>query len=142
MPAIIKNIVAVICGIVVGGVVNMTLVSIGPSLIPLPEGADISTTEGLRDSMTLFAPANFLFPFLGHALGTLSGAFVAAKLAAKRPLILAFVIGAFFLAGGISMVLLVGGPLWFQVVDIVVAYVPMGYLGGRLAVKQPRNNNN
>ena len=63
MNAISRNPLAVI----VGGLVNGGLASLGPSLVPLPEGADVSTMEGLRASMSLFTPANFLFPFLGSA---------------------------------------------------------------------------
>src|SRR4051794_19324877 len=79
-----RNVFAAVFGLFVGGVVNMGLVAIGPSIIPLPEGADVSTMEGLRESMALFSPVHFLFPFLAHALGTLAGAFVAAKLAVSH----------------------------------------------------------
>ena len=111
----------------------MALVSIGPSVIPLPEGADVSTTAGLRESIQLFSPLNFLFPFLGHALGTLVGAFVAAKIAVSQQMQIAIGIGAFYLLGGIAAVAMFGGPLWFAIVDLVVAYIPMGYLGGKLS---------
>ncbi len=74
MHPILRNALAVIGGIVVGMVVNMGLVTAGPAIVPLPEGADVSSMEALRDSMELFTPANFIFPFLGHALGTLAGA--------------------------------------------------------------------
>ena len=86
MNPIARNILAVIIGFVVGSLVNMALVNVGPSVIPLPEGADVSTMDSLRASMKLFTPVNFLFPFLAHALGTLTGAFVAAKLAVSHVL--------------------------------------------------------
>ncbi len=128
-----RNILAVIGGIVVGSLVNMMLVNIGPSVIPLPEGADMSTTAGLRESMKLFTPANFIFPFLAHALGTLVGAFIAAKFAASHQMRLSMIIGVLFLIGGISAVIMLGGPLWFNVTDLVLAYIPMGMLGAALA---------
>jgi hypothetical protein len=111
----------------------MGLVNIGPLVVPLPEGADVSTMEGLRASMQLFTPVNFLFPFLAHALGTLAGAFVAAKFAASHSAKFALGIGVFFLMGGIAAVYMLGGPLWFIVADLIVAYIPMGYLGAVLA---------
>lgn len=132
MNPIVRNVFAVIFGIAAGSLVNMGLVTLGPLVVPLPEGVDLSTMEGLREGMKLFTPANFLFPFLAHALGTLSGAFVAAKVAASRPVTFALVIGAFFLIGGVMMVRMVGGPMWFNVADLVLAYIPMGYLGGIL----------
>ena len=140
MNPIAKNVLAVISGVVVGSLVNMGLISIGPLVVSLPEGADVSTMENLRDSMRLFTPVNFLFPFLAHALGTLSGAFVAAKVAASHQVKFAIGIGAFFLIGGATMVSMLGGPLWFNVSDLLLAYIPMGYLGGILARgKRPQN---
>ncbi len=133
MNPIAKNVLAVISGVAVGSLVNMGLISIGPLVVSLPEGADLSTMENLRDSMKLFTPVNFLFPFLAHALGTLSGAFIAARVAAGHQVKFAIGIGVFFLIGGATMVSMLGGPMWFNVSDLLLAYIPMGYLGGILA---------
>ena len=133
MNVVVRNAVAVIVGFAAGSLVNIGLVNVGPAVVPLPEGADVSTMEGLKESMKLFTPANFLFPFLGHALGTLAGAFVAAKTAVSHHRKFALGIGAFFLIGGVMMVSMVGGPMWFIVADLLLAYIPMGYLGGILA---------
>ncbi len=133
MNPIVKNILAVIVGIVVGGIVNSALVNIGPMVVPLPEGADVSSMEALANSMKLFTPVNFLFPFLAHAVGTLVGAFLAAKIAASHKMKLAIGIGFLFLLGGITAAAMLGGPVWFVVVDLVLAYIPMGFLGGKLA---------
>ncbi len=133
MNPIIKYIIAVIVGLVVGSGVNMGLVNIGPSIIPLPEGADVSNMEALAKSMKLFTPANFLFPFLGHALGTLVAAFVAAKIAGKHHIKFGLGLGVFFLLGGITAASMLGGPIWFVVADLVLAYIPMGFLGGKMA---------
>ncbi|MDG2124515.1 MAG: hypothetical protein P8J87_12495 [Verrucomicrobiales bacterium] len=133
MKPIAKNILAVVVGIASGMAVNMAVVGVGPSVVPLPEGADVSTVEKLSESMALFAPENFIFPFLAHALGTFAGAFVAAKLAGSQALKLAIGTGLWFMLGGGAMALLVGGPAWFNVCDLLLAYLPMGYLGGRLA---------
>lgn len=133
MKTVGRNILAVLAGAILGSIVNMGLVNVGPVIVPLPEGADVSTMERLRESMTLFTPANFLFPFLGHAVGTLVGAYVAARLAASHPAKLALGIGLLFLIGGIAAVRMMGGPLWFVVIDLLLAYIPMGYLGGVLA---------
>lgn len=133
MKTIARNILAAVAGLFVGGIVNMALVTIGPTIIPVPEGIDMTTAEGLKAGMELLAPVNFVFPFLAHALGTLVGAFLAAKLAASRSRMLALFVGVFFLVGGISAVKMFGGPLWFKVVDLGLAYIPMGFLGGALA---------
>ena len=135
MKSMLRNLIAILAGIFVGSIVNITLVNIGPSVIPLPEGANVTDMESLRESMALFTPANFVFPFLGHALGTFAGAFVAAKLSVNRQTVFALIVGLFFLSGGIFMVVTVGGPLWFIACDLLLAYIPMSFIGARLAGK-------
>ena len=87
MNAILRNILAVITGIIIGSIVNMSIINISGSVIPPPEGADITTMEGLKAAMHLFKPINFLFPFLAHAIGTLAGALIAAYIAATHKIL-------------------------------------------------------
>jgi hypothetical protein len=135
MNPILKNILAIIAGIILGSLVNMGIISISGSIIPPPEGADISTMEGLRDSMHLFEPKHFLMPFLAHALGTFIGAMLCAKLAANNKIGLSMAIGIFFLIGGIASVISIQGPMWFNIVDLTFAYLPASYLGARLVAR-------
>ena len=137
MNPILKNIIAVIAGFLCGSLVNGGIIMVSGSVIPPPDGADVTTMEGLKASIHLFEPRHFLMPFLAHALGTLVGAFLAAKLAANHQLKFALVIGILFLAGGITNVILLPSPLWFSVLDLVAAYLPMAYLAGKTAIKKP-----
>jgi len=107
-------------------------VNIGPKVIPPPEGADFSTMEGLKASMHLMKPVNFLVPFVAHAAGTLVGAALAALIAASHKMRFAMLIGGLFFIGGISAILMLGGPLWFAACDLALAYFPMAWLGGAL----------
>lgn len=135
MNATVKNILAIIAGIGVGMVVNMGIIMISSSIIPPPEGIDNTTMEGLKAGMHLFEPKHFIMPFLAHALGTLAGAFVAAKLAVSHQMKYAIGIGVFFLLGGLANIFMLPSPTWFTVLDIGVAYIPMGLLAGNLASK-------
>lgn len=110
----------------------MGLVIVGPMVIPPPEGADMSTMEGLKEAMPLFGPQHFIFPLLAHALGTLVGAMVAAAIAATHKMRFALAIGAFFLIGGTRNMAILPAPVWFNVLNLVVAYLPMGWIGGRI----------
>ena len=47
-------------------------------------------------------------------------------------MVLSISVGVFFLLGGISMVFIMPAPLWFIIVDISIAYIPMGWLGWKL----------
>jgi len=133
MSPVLKNIIAVISGFLIGSLVNGGIIMISASVIPPPIGADVTTMEGLKASMHLFEPKHFLMPFLAHALGTFSGAFFAAKIAATHQMKFAMGIGILFLAGGITNVILLPSPLWFSILDIAGAYVPMAYLAYKLA---------
>jgi formate hydrogenlyase subunit 3/multisubunit Na+/H+ antiporter MnhD subunit len=129
---ILRNILAVIAGLIVGGMVNMGIVMISGSIIPPPEGVDLSNIEGMREAMPLMEFRHFIMPFFAHALGTLIGAFIASFLAISHQLNMARIVGVFFLIGGIVMVVQLPSPLWFNIVDLVFAYIPMACIGGRL----------
>ena len=136
MSPVLKNVLAVVAGIVVGMVVNMGIIMVGPMLIPLPEGIDPMDPESLKAGMHLLETKHYITPFLAHSMGTLVGAFVAAKIAASHGMKLALVIGVFFLAGGIYNVVNLDPPTWFAIAELVVAYIPMAILGHRLAGPQ------
>jgi hypothetical protein len=126
MNTLLRNIFALIAGGILGAVVNMSFIVAGSKVFPLPES---------------FEPMNamnwdlkfFIFPFLAHALGTLAGAFIAAKIAATYKKTFALIVGAFFLIGGTMMVFMLPAPIWFVVLDLAVAYIPMGWLGWRIS---------
>jgi hypothetical protein len=137
MNPILRNILAVISGIVIGSTVNMAIINISGSIIPPPEGTDISTTEGLIEAISLFQPKHFILPFLAHALGTLVGALIAALIAASHKMKFAMGIGVFFLFGGIAVnLIMLPSPLWFSILDICLAYIPMAYLAGKLVIRK------
>lgn len=129
MPKLLRNVLAVVAGLVVGSVVNMALITISPSLIPPPSGVDVSNAESLAKSIHLFEPRHFVMPFLAHALGTLVGAFVAYLIAGSRKATFAWVIGVIFLCGGVAASFMIPAPAWFIALDLVVAYLPMAWLG-------------
>ncbi len=133
MPRALRLVIAFVAGWLAGSAVNMGLVMAGGRLIPAPAGVDVTTMEGLKAGMHLFGPENFLFPFLAHALGTLAGAMVATWLTPGRTRGPALAVGIVFLLGGIAVNYMLPGPLWFTLLDVLVAYLPMAWLGHRLA---------
>jgi hypothetical protein len=134
MGAIARNTIAIISGVLAGSLVNMGLIMLSSQVIPPPEGVDVTSMESLRSSMHLFEPKHFLFPFLAHALGTFVGGFVASMLAATQRMKIALGVSAFFLLGGIVNVFLLPAPIWFAALDLIGAYIPMGWFAGKLAV--------
>jgi hypothetical protein len=137
MQPFVRNILAVIVGLVAGSLVNMGLVTLGPRVIPPPTGVDMSTPEGLQAAMPLLAPRHFVFPFLAHALGTFVGALVACRMAGSRGALFAWVIGVLFLGGGIAACLMIPAPKWFIALDLLGAYLPMAWIASRLGAGRP-----
>ena len=133
MNPVIRNILALVAGWVVGSVINMGLIQTGHTLMPI-EGVDPSDMEALAAAMPTLDFKYFIFPFLAHALGTFSGAIVAGLLAASHKMKFSLGIGVLFLAGGIMVNYMLPGPIWFAVADIVLAYIPMAWIGGKIAL--------
>ena len=136
MNPIVRNILAVIAGIVLGSAVNMGIIMVSGSIIPPPDGADVTTMEGLSASMHLFGPKHFIMPFLAHALGTFAGALIAGLIAVSHKMKFSLGIGVFFLFGGIANVFMLPSPTWFTILDIVGAYIPMAYIAARIIIKK------
>jgi hypothetical protein len=113
----------------------MGIIMISGLIIPPPDGADVTTMEGLKASIHLFQPKHFILPFLAHALGTFAGASLAAVLAPNHKMRFALGIGVLFLAGGIANVFMLPSPAWFIALDLLGAYIPMAYYAGKLAAK-------
>ncbi len=138
MPNLLRNVLAVLAGIAIGGAVNMALVTLSPRLIPPPAGVDASSAESLSKSMHLFEPRHFIMPFVAHAVGTLGGALAAYLLAASHEARIAYVIGAVFLCGGVAASLLIPAPAWFIALDLLAAYLPTAWLGVQIGTRMKR----
>jgi hypothetical protein len=131
----LKIALAIFGGLLVGGIVNMSIINISGSLIPPPEGADLSNMEGLKKAMVFFEPKHFLMPFLAHALGTFSGALICSLIVKEYKFICSLIVGLFFFIGGLTMVLQLPSPIWFNIVDLAFAYFPMAWVGSLLIKK-------
>ncbi|MCZ8155202.1 MAG: hypothetical protein O9264_03715 [Leptospira sp.] len=122
------NASSVLLGFILGSMANMGIIMLGGTIIPPPEGADVTTMEGLKASIHLFQPIHFLMPFLAHAIGTLIGSMIAFRIAISFKNRFAYTIGGLFLLGGIANIIMLPGPIWFTIVDLGLAYIPMSFL--------------
>ena len=122
----LKNIGIIILGIIIGMIINIGLIILGGIIIVPSDN---------------FEPMNainwdlkyFIFPFLAHALGTFSGAFIVSKLSKKTNIAIPLIVGFYFLSGGIYMATILPAPIWFILLDITGGYIPMALLGWKLA---------
>lgn len=131
MKPLTRNILAVVAGWLIGSIINMSLVSIGHSVFPIP-GIDPEDMEKLASVIGTLEFKFFIFPFLAHALGTFAGAVTASYTAANNRMKFALVIGVIFLIGGIVASFMLPAPVWFIILDLLFAYIPMAWLAGKL----------
>jgi len=141
MPNKLRNVLAIIAGIVIGGGVNMALIALSPLLIPPPAGVDVSNPESLSKAMHLFEPRHFVMPFWAHALRTLAGALTAYLAAATYRAQMAYVIGAIFFCGGVAASFMIPAPSWFIAIDLLAAYLPMAWLSIQIGSRVKQRDN-
>lgn len=134
MKTVVRNILAIIIGWFIGSAINMGLIEAGHTLIPI-EGLDPNDMNALAKVMPTLSAKFFIFPFLAHALGTLIGAIVAGWIAASHKMKFSLAIGALFLLGGIAVSFMLPAPIWFIACDIIIAYIPMAFIGGKIVKK-------
>lgn len=131
----LRSILAVVLGLVVGSVVNMGLVLLGSELIPPPPGVDVSNADSIAASIHLYQAKHFIAPLVAHALGTLVGAAIAYSIAINHRQRAAWAVGGIFLMGGSFAAFMISAPVWFLSADLVMAYMPMAWLGIKLGSK-------
>ncbi len=129
MNPALRNILAVIIGTVACLMLNGLLLGVMMKVIPTPSGFDPNdpSTYGLLENRHL------LSPFIAHAVPSLIGGFLAALIAATRKMSFALVVGGLHLLGGIAAAFMIPAPAWFIALDLIVAYLPMAWIGGKLA---------
>lgn len=135
MKPILRNLFVFVAGVFVGSLVNGLIISLSGAIIPPPTGFDLTTEEGLKAAMAVMEPRHFIMPFLAHATGTLAGAFLVTLLIKERKLFRALLVGFLFFLAGTYMVFILPSPLWFDALDLGLAYIPMAWIGFKLALR-------
>jgi hypothetical protein len=135
MKPLLRNLFVFVAGVFVGGLVNGLIINFSSAIIPPPAGFDLTTEEGLKAAMNVMEPEHFIMPFLAHAIGTLVGAFMVTLLIKERKLFRALLVGFLFFLAGTYMVFILPSPLWFDAIDLGLAYIPMAWIGYKLALR-------
>ena len=129
MKQFIRNIIALISGIIIGSIINMVIINNGGGFISPPKGVNPNDFESIKENIHLYNPRHFVIPFLAHAIGTFVGALITSLIAISFRIYLAIGVGCFFLVGGIIMIMILPTPLWFICLDLILCYIPMALLG-------------
>jgi hypothetical protein len=133
----IKNVLYVLSGVIIGGAVIYLIESNRHKIYPLPENFDWTDAEVIEDHIASLPIGAFVIVLFAYILGSFSGGFMAA-LYKNSGLPNAIVVGILLLLLGLLNMLMIQHPnLVFG--GKLMIYLPFAYLGGRLGLKIAKN---
>lgn len=132
MRQFLRGIAAVTAGAVTAVVVISGVEVLGHRFYPPPTGMDFNDPASVRALAPTMPVGAFLFVLSAYLLGSVVGAWAAARLAGHRPVTHGLIVGVLMLAGAVYNMARIPHPGWFQVAAVVV-FLPAAYLGARLA---------
>jgi len=140
---VVRNLLALIAGLVAGMGVNMALVSLNAYvLFPMPEGtampmsAEVSLEDmaQFQEYISGLPTTAFLVVLAAHIGQSFVGGWVAARLGSSRPMLLAMTVGVISLAGGIMNMMTIKGPTWMYIE--LPLYLVVAWLAGRMEIRR------
>ena len=109
----VRNIAGVVVGLFVGSVANMALIFANMALFPAPPDLDIMDPEAFAAYAAGLPDTAFILPMVAHLAQAFIGGWVAARIGASRPVLLALIVGVLSLVGGVlNMMNFPDAPIW------------------------------
>ncbi len=124
----LRTVLAVPAGLIVGGIVISIVQVAAMALLPLPQG--VPADRALIEPGDIPA-VNMAFVLVAWAAGAFMGGGTAARIARQAKRRLALIVGAFFLIAGVYNMATIPSPLWFWIVGIVL-FLPSAHLGAKM----------
>ncbi len=124
----IKKIIAVPAGVLVGGLGIYLIETLGHKLYPLPAGIDRNDMDAMASYVPTAPFMALFFVILAYAVGALLSGYISTKVAADGKVIYALICGLVFLLQTIYMMYIMPTSAWFWVAGILVwSLVWVGY---------------
>ncbi|MFC3158282.1 hypothetical protein SAMN05443633_110162 [Chryseobacterium arachidis] len=116
----IRTVLAVIAGIIVGSIGIWLMEILGHSMYPYPAGLRPDDLEGFKAYVENLPFMGKFMVILGYALGALISGFVSTKIANNNTPVAAVSCGIIFLFFTIYNMIMLPTPAWFWVLGIAV----------------------
>ncbi|RDX35347.1 hypothetical protein DZA37_00985 [Kangiella sp. HD9-110m-PIT-SAG06] len=127
-----KQILAVMVGVVVGGLAIYGIESINMVRFPWPENLSMEDEAAFAEYVSSLPVDAFITVIIAHAVGSFISGFVCCRITPSKHLLFGTICGVLFLLAGIMNLIMIPHPLWFMIVDVLV-FVPFAWLGAKLA---------
>lgn len=125
----LRNVGAVLLGMLAGSLANMAIVMVDVALYPLPEGFDMQDPVQLKAHMATLPALAWIIAVVAHLAQVLVGGLVAGKVGDK-PLVLAMIIAVLSMVGGVMNLINLGAPTWMWAE--LPLYLLVGYAVGEM----------
>ncbi len=128
----IRNICAVLVGLVAGMVFNMLIVMLSTVLYPMPEGVGFNDREGLAAYIETLPVTAFLIVMLAHLGQAFVGGWIAALISRNSSMVVAMIVGVLTLLGGLYNMSTLPLPAWMWIE--VPLYLVAAWAAARLVL--------
>lgn len=115
----IRNIAAVLAGVVTAFVLILVVEKLGHLIYPPPADLDFSDPEAIRPYMATLPFVALLFPMIAWVVGAFAGSLLASKIGTANPLLFAGIVGGLVLAATIANLIMIPHPVWFSIVSLI-----------------------
>ena len=129
----IRNILAVILGIIVGMIFNMAVVILNTAVLyPVPEGFDWNDTEKVAEYFSGLPLTAFLVVLVAHLGQAFFGGLVAAGISRNAAMTVAMIVGVLSMLFGIVNMMMMPNPAWMWIE--VPLYLLAAWLAARIVL--------
>jgi hypothetical protein len=116
---VIRNVIAVVAGIIIAFGLIMLIEKIGHMIYPPPADLDWSDPAVIRPYIATLPILALLFPLFAWMAGTFFGSLAACFIGRARPLAFPGIVGGLVLAGTVANFIIIPHPLWFSILSVI-----------------------
>jgi len=128
----IRNICAVLVGLVAGMAVNMLISVLAMQLYPMPDGVGFGDAEAMPAYFESLPATAFLIVMLAHLGQAFVGGGIAAIISRNASLLVALIVGSLSLMAGLYNMMSLPHPAWMWVE--IPLYLVAAWAAGRLVL--------
>lgn len=128
----IRNIIAVIVGIIAAATIFIAVQSVGAMVFPLPYDLVFTDKEGVKGMMAAFPPAAILLLAIGYILGSFAAGWISTIIGRPPNATLSVIVGVILTFGWVVNIASIPHPLWMAVSGFFL-FIPFTVLGYNMA---------
>ncbi len=114
----LRNVVAIVVGVVTAFVTVMLVDKIGHMVYPAPAGLDFTNPDAARPYLATLPLGAFLFVLASSVVAAFDGTLVACLIGTVKPRVFGIVVGGFVFAKSVANFIAIPHPLWLALATL------------------------